>query len=175
MINNQTNIFQFQYILRTVLQILLINHHGFFLHASANNINGKANLFLGKNRAGKSTISQLIRSKYSVLADDMVIVKKENNIFKLYQSPYMEKNQNFKRGSGYYIIDRIFFLKKASFCKLEKIENKKLILLKVLSQLYTDKESKIKQVGYIFDLISRVNKFYILYFTKDGEKLKNLL
>ncbi|NCO31792.1 hypothetical protein GW891_03145, partial [bacterium] len=51
----QISIFQFQVILRHVINKLL-TRNGFILHGSASNVNGRAFLFTGSNSAGKSTI-----------------------------------------------------------------------------------------------------------------------
>lgn len=77
---------------------LLADNKGFILRSSAANFNEKAYLFLGKSGAGKFTIMKLLNGKYSALADDDVIVKKESYNYYLYQSPFLEKEWWIKKG-----------------------------------------------------------------------------
>jgi len=51
---------------------------GLYLHASSVHINGQALLFLGHSTAGKSTISQLLSKRYTIIADDTVWLSKRN-------------------------------------------------------------------------------------------------
>ncbi len=52
--------------------------NGLYLHASAVVIQGGAVLFLGHSTSGKSTMTCLLRPICSVLADDTVLVKRNN-------------------------------------------------------------------------------------------------
>lgn len=57
----------------------VLHKGGVYFHASSVSVSGKALLFLGHSTAGKSTISQLLSKRYSVIADDKVLVSKSNN------------------------------------------------------------------------------------------------
>jgi energy-coupling factor transporter ATP-binding protein EcfA2 len=55
-----------------------------FLHASSVLVSGKALLFLGHSTSGKSTISRILSEQYPVLADDVVLmIKNQSNQWKV--------------------------------------------------------------------------------------------
>lgn len=74
-------------------QLLLIHvlawHKGVLLHSAAFDCNGKAYMFAGRSGAGKSTLSRQLRSSgYEVLSDDRVAVRKMQNVFYAFGTPW---------------------------------------------------------------------------------------
>lgn len=67
---------------------ILLHQRGFLvLHGSAINLNGIAVAFLGPSGCGKSTIcTGLTKKGHSLIADDVLCVKLENNNLKIYPS-----------------------------------------------------------------------------------------
>ncbi len=171
----QISLIQFQMILREILLELLANNQGFIMHGSAVGKDNIGYIFTGRNGAGKSTAMNLINPKYSALADDTVIIKKENGRYYLYQTPFIEKNNWVKKGQKRYLINKIFFLRKAKFYKIDKIDNKNLLTQKLISQFWTKDEIKNKQFKTLMKFISQFNSFYYLYFAKNRNKLRALL
>ncbi len=169
----QISIYQFLLVVRAIVEKLL-ETRGFILHSSAANIRGKAYLFLGKSGAGKSTVITLLKKEYQSLADDSVIIKKEEGVFYLYQTPFFEKNNWFSKGSKRYFLGKVYFLRKKTFFKIEKIENKKGLLKKIIYQFWTDKEHVKKQLKVILDFVNENNRFYFLHFNKKKKQLINL-
>lgn len=165
---------QFQIILRNILQTLLFKSNGFILHAAASCINNKAYIFLGKPSSGKSTAMRLLKRKYPPLADDTIIIKQKNNNFTCYQTPAIEKEYLIKKSKNSYPIGGIFFLRKSKDFRIEKINNKNVVLQKLISQLFTEREMLKKQINYIAHFISEYDKFYFLDFAKNSQKLIEL-
>jgi hypothetical protein len=73
-----------------VMYHLKKSFEGLFLHASAINDNGYGRIFAGKSGSGKSTLARLWNEKKGceILCDDMVIIRKMNNVFKVYGTPW---------------------------------------------------------------------------------------
>lgn len=74
-------------------QLLLIHvlawHEGLLLHSAAFDCNGKAYMFAGRSGAGKSTLSRQLKSSgYEVLSDDRVAVRKMQNVFYAFGTPW---------------------------------------------------------------------------------------
>ena len=127
----QISIFQFQVILRHITNKLLTGN-GFILHGSASNINGRAFLFTGSNGAGKSTIMKLLKNKFSPLADDTVIIKKENSKYFLYQTPLIEKEWWVEKRSRGLLLRKIYFIKKEKFFEEKIIKDNSFLFKKIL-------------------------------------------
>ncbi len=164
--------FQFQLILRSALQELLMKHEGFFLHSSAAKIGYKVSLFLGETGAGKSTIIKLLKDDYPAMGDDNVIIKKEGGKYYFYQTPFMEKEWWVIKKPRKYDIEKIYFLRKAKIFKIQRIQNKDEILQMFMKQVWSrDSEDTKKQMGSIFNFVHRFHNFYFLYFAKDKRKI----
>ena len=171
----QISIFQFQVILRHIVNKLLAGK-GFILHGSASNINGRAFLFTGKNGAGKSTIMKLLKEKYPALADDTVIIKKENNRYFLYQTPFLEKEWWVKKSSQKLELGKVYFLKKERFVKEEIIKDKAFLFEKIISQFWTEDDEYVsKKSKLIYQFTRRFNKFYNFSLMKNKRKLLDFI
>lgn len=167
---------QFQTIIRRITHELLVKNQGFILHASAVRQNENAYIFLGESGAGKSTITQLLKSKFSITADDSIIIRKEKEIFYFYASSAIERNsfvpKNFKRLN----IKGVFFLKKSDQNRLQHLNNSDDILKLLAAQLYSEKEDMITQMKYVIELINSFDKFFFLHFSlKNKSQIQVLL
>lgn len=169
----QPSLFQFQLIIGNILKQLLLKYHGFLLHASANIIYGKANLFVGSPGAGKSTVMKLLNDRFSSLADDSIIIRKVNDDYYTYQTPFYEKEWWVKKGPKKYALGKIIFLIKSNDFKLERIKDKNIILQRLSKQLWKENDS-CNQMKYFLDFLSKFNNYYFLYFSKNKEKLVRL-
>lgn len=171
----QISIFQFQAILRSII-IKLLAGNGFILHGSASNIKGKAYLFTGKNGAGKSTTMKLLNPEYPALADDTVIIKKENKQYFLYQTPFIEKEWWVKKSSQKLPLEKVYFLKKETYFKEEAINDKILLFEKIIKQFWTDDDGFTnKKTKLIFQFTHSFNKFYYFFLAKNKKKLLNFI
>lgn len=171
----QISIFQFQTILRHIINKLLAGH-GFILHGSASNINGRAFLFTGKNGVGKSTIMKLLKEKYPALADDTVIIKREGSEYFLYQTPFIEKEWWMKKSSQRLELKKVYFLKKTKFFKEKIIEDKSLLFEKTIKQFWTEDDEFVnKKIKLIHQFTHNFNKFYYFSLAKNKRKLLDFI
>ena len=160
------SIAQFETIVLKVLERLLWKK-GFVLHCSAVACGDEAFIFLEKSGGGKSTLVRLLSKDFLPIADDNLIIKKEENSYFAYQMPTMkEKMKGIKKGKEIYLVKRIFFLRKAKFIKIEKIKNTHFIVKKIFRQFFTEREYLIKQSKLLFDFITNL-EFYYFYFNKN--------
>ena len=105
---------QFNFLCKTIFASFLLNHDGVILHASSIAYKGKAILFAGKEGSGKSTIVKLV-PEYPILNDDFAIIRKIENAYYLFSSPFYETNP-FPKKKKIILIDRIYLLKQSSTC-----------------------------------------------------------
>ncbi len=167
---------QFQLILRNIIQTLLAKNNGMIIHASSCLIQSKAYLFMGPSGAGKSTSSKIFSESFTVLADDMIILKKEGHNFYLYQTPFFEKNNISSKKSTRFPVGKIFFLKKASTHKIVAILNKDQVLKKLIPQLFSEFKDSSSQMKSLMSFLNYFNEFYYLHFSlKNQKKLINLI
>ena len=165
----------FSHVVANVLEKLLSKHVGFFIHASAIKYdNNKAILFLGPAGAGKSTVITLLKDKYTPLADDTVILKKEGRTFYIYQTPFVEKNSWVIKRRGRYEIKRICFLKKSLSFKFDKIVEGDYITTNLLKQLVMDKKIVKNHMKFFLEFINKFNEFYTLHFGINRENILKL-
>lgn len=172
---NHLSIIQVLYIIRNALIKILSSHQGFFLHGSAVlNHKNKALIFLGDQGAGKSTIVSLLKNKFTPLVDDVLIIRKIDEKYFLFQTPLIEKNQYLK-GKNPFLIDKIFVLKKSLYNKILPIDNQAIISL-LLLQLLTEKKILSHNTKQIFDFIKEFNNnFFQLFFNLDKNKVQDQL
>ncbi len=166
------NITEFQFIIKYVLNSLLTKNNGWFLHASVLGNKDQAYIFLGDSGSGKSTIIELLNTHFQPLADDVCIVKKVNNYFYLFQTPFFEKLQGIKKNSNKYKINKIFFLKKNRQNTIKRIEERNIILGNYTKQMITENSFLNNNMKEVLEFISG-NKFYFLYFSNNKDKLVN--
>lgn len=163
---------KFEAILRQVFsQYLLPKHQGFFLHGSVAGYNDKAYIFMGQAGSGKSTTVKLLDGLCNILSDDSLIIRKRRGKFYYYQTPFYEKEWNFRRRTKPYEVADAFFIRKAPFFKIEKADDVEYSLKRVLNQLITE-EGKIKyQFPVIAEFVNETN-FYKLYIKKNSRQFK---
>lgn len=165
---------QFQMILSHILEKLLIGS-GFLIHASAVKYRSGALLFLAKQGGGKSTIKNLLKARFEIIADDCAILKKENNEFFVYQSPYVEKNLDIsKKTAKKYPVSWIFFLNKSRNYKIVPIKNKNYIFQRLLKQLTLNQSELKRQFKHLVELVNK-NRLAFLYFAKNRQKVIKLV
>lgn len=171
-IHNPPSSSDFEFIVNTVLnKYLMPSGKSFTIHGSAVSYGNNAYLFEGRPGAGKSTTTQLLDGFCNILVDDSMIIRKVNNKFYLYQTIIHEKNYKFKKTNKPFLIDKVFFIKKAEKCSVKEIKNKNTILKKMLKQIYTYEEEFNKQFKILTEFVNET-KFYELYIKKDEKIFK---
>lgn len=172
------SLYQFQFILKTILTRKFAGKKWFIFHSSVVNLNGDAFAFTGKSGAGKSTAAKLLSStgKYKSLADDTSLIIEEKNKFYIFQTPFTEKDSSIKRGKEKYRLRKVFFLIKSKDYRVTKINNKTLILERIISGLVAfSKKDLNNQTKLALRFIDSFDQFYYLYFGLDSNKLSHLV
>lgn len=165
---------QFQLILMQVLCWLLVNK-GFIIHCSAIKIGNQALLFLGKQGAGKSTVTSLLSDTYEVLADDSGIIKVDKGKYFFYQNISKEKNETIKKTSKRYPIRAICLLKKSPTYDLVRLTNKKSLFEKLSFQVLGDLKDTKLMIAFLLVMVNNFNDYYSLLFAKNKCKLKPVI
>ncbi|OGG18169.1 hypothetical protein A3D78_04230 [Candidatus Gottesmanbacteria bacterium RIFCSPHIGHO2_02_FULL_39_14] len=163
------NLHIFLHILDFILKKLLMNH-GFILHASAASINGKANIFLAPSGGGKSTITKFLPDYIKTIGDDNIIIRKHNNEYMVFQTPFEEKNRLNKNNVGYKL-KNIYFLKKSTKTAVTKIYDKDQKYKKLLSSILAGKNDIQKIIPTVLLFLDKFDNFYKLEFRKSKKEI----
>lgn len=166
---------QFTHILSTEIHHRLVKESGFRLHSSASLIRGKAQLFIGPSRAGKSTIMTLLNPEFPALADDSIIIRKIKNQLFCYQSPLIEKNSWVKKTKNKYSLGNFYFLRKSKTCSINPINDQNKIVKKLSRQVWWVKDGNMKkQITSLTEFASLKDRFFTLSFNKNKTEVTNL-
>lgn len=118
---------------------------------------------------------KLLQKSYTPLTDDSVILKKEGDLYILYQTPAQEKEDWIERKNKGYILKGVFFLKKAQTFRIDSKKNKSITQKKLLSQFWFQSvQSSIKQIKTFFSFVQSFDEFYEVSFAKDAKKITEL-
>lgn len=161
---------QFLVIIRNTVQILLGKFGGVIMHGSAAAIEDKGVIFLGDSGAGKSTILNLVESRFQPIADDIFVLKRENGFYYIFQTPFIQKNYYPKFKTGRFLLKTIYVLKKGSNQKAERYLQQDEIFTLLSRQLFTDIENKGRQVKFLLILSVTFRNVYELSFSKENSK-----
>ncbi|MBN3040336.1 MAG: hypothetical protein JW867_04350 [Candidatus Omnitrophica bacterium] len=100
----------FNTFLRVFYSQVLVFSEGFMVHAAGLIRNNRAYLFAGPSESGKTTTAKRANG-FDILSDELVIIRRINNIFFLYSTPfsgeYTQRIKNLKAP-----LSNIFFLNK---------------------------------------------------------------
>lgn len=116
-----------------LLARLLADRKGCIIHSAGLIMDGNGLLFAGHSDAGKSTITLMMKNRATILCDDRNIIRKEADSFKLYGTWSHGDVENVSSDSA--DLKAICFLKQAQENSLVRIEDKKIILKKLLACL----------------------------------------
>lgn len=173
--NYQISISQLQIVLRYALHSLLMPNSGFFIHASSLLIGGKAYIFVGRPGAGKSTAARLLQKRYPRLSDDIIVVKKVNKKFMVYQTPILEKNKASRKSKDAVPLGKIFLLKKTKIFAIEPVRNNMQTFEKMLKQVFATRNEDISTLAKtLTNLLAVQNIIQVLSFAKDEKKMLQL-
>ncbi|MEW6608376.1 MAG: hypothetical protein AB1414_13180 [bacterium] len=155
-------------IIRRFLSYFLIEFNGFFLHAASVVVDSNRGfIFCGKCGCGKTTIANL-SDKYTVLNDDMSLIRKINNQYKVYSTPFYGNRINSYVWARIESLlfpkkDKEVYIKKYSiYSSLKEIIPNIFLLFGVLHHFQREK---------VFNLCSEIIEkvpCYELHFLKDG-------
>ena len=148
-----------------LLMYILAIKGGILVHAAGIEVNGKGFIFPGRSGAGKSTIAMhcIERGDVGLLSDDRVIIRKINNNYDVFGTPWpgeagVAQNKSLP-------LSDIFFIYHGTENRVKKITSQEAIekLLPLTSIPWYDKEVMPEIFDFCEELISRVPA-YELYF-----------
>ena len=165
-----------QFMFMVYYTLLKHNHldkskNNFLVHSCAVTRDGAGYLFVGPSRSGKSTIAKL-SSDYSVLNDDIVIIKKENGTYTVSGTPFRGDFLDDEVGSA--PLKALFLIKHGKGKNIIKNINKREFITRFVREvvysdtlLSTDREKAfLEMMNFCADVVSEV-PFYELQFLPD--------
>jgi len=154
---------QFISLLNIAIDYLLNkNSLGIYFHASAIIKDKGIVLFVGPSGIGKSTVSQLLKNKYPVFADDLLILKQEQNQLYGFQAPVVNKitNPMIKTNQGY-PIKALLLLEKNPKTQITMLKKDRRLYTKLLSQTVTYSKISKHHLSFIKKLIKNDSHVYL--------------
>ena len=139
-------------------------------HSSAISIDGKGYLIAARSGVGKSThakyLQEALGERFHYINDDKPLIKKEEDGFLVYSSPWNGKERRGEDLSA--PLCGILFLDRGEIPSCEKIQDPQTIYFRLLSQIYLpyDKGKKEKALK-IADAIFKEIPFYQIKATLD--------
>jgi len=168
-------IYQFQVIIRMVVNILLAKKKNFIFHASASLKDGKVSVFLAKSGGGKSTIVKLLDPLYKAYADDTLIISRVGSHYLAYQTPFIEKDTLIQKQSNGFPIKGIYFLKKKPNCVLKKITKPQTITKNLFQNIWFDLGYSRNNIANTAVFLDHFQNFYTLGFNKNEKEVSDIL
>lgn len=152
-----------------ILSRILVDRQGCILHSCGVKFKGKGLLFAGHSEAGKSTMARLLKDKARILCDDRMILRRHAEGFKIHGTWSHGDVPEVSADSA--PLKAILFLNKSARNYAERMEDKKIILKKLLSCLirpFVTADWWEKSLGLLENIIQEV-PCYELYFDKSGK------
>ena len=153
--------------LRVLYAWLCLDHDGLLLHASGIISKGKGYAFVGHSSSGKTTTT-LLSSDKTILSDDMVIVKKDGDRYKLYGVPFRGDMPESPRTNAVADLRCLFRLVKDSEHRLEPIAASEAVghLASCVPFVMTHPDQSLRVLEICADLVKHV-PVYALHFRRD--------
>jgi len=148
-----------------LLMYFLARKSGALIHSSGVASNGKGFIFPGRSGSGKTTLSQELSDgkRLLLLSDDRVIVRKLNNTFEVFGTPWAGEggialNKHFP-------LSGMFFISHAEHNRIEDIKPQKALemLLPVTSIPWYDPEVMDKVLHFCDDLTSSIPAYNLSF------------
>jgi len=154
--------------LRTVIAWLSIKNKAVLLHAAGVIRNGLGYVFFGPSGAGKTTTSRIAARSSDVVSDDLVIIRLENGIGRLYGVPFRGELSEAPRANQNAPIQAIFRLRQDTDHYIERISPVKAIADLVASSPFIVQELSLSNL--LIDVCSNISKsvpILTLHFRRD--------
>ena len=148
----------------------LLEHQGFFLHASAVVVESKAYLFSAPCGTGKSTHTRIWKKVFPdaiILNDDKPAVKLSNRKFFAYGTPFSGKTDLNINAS--YPIQGICFLERGLQNSIKLMDAKEIIIHLMSQTLQPSHEGRLDQMMELFQQLIKQIPIYKLTCNMDDE------
>lgn len=153
-----------------LIMYILSGKSGALIHAAGLGMAGRGYIFPGKSGAGKSTLSRLLldRNNISMLSDDRIIIRKIEDRFMAFGTPWAGDAGIAENKSV--ILDRIFFIHHAEANMIKELKPIEAVkrLMPVTSILWHDEKATQNMLAFCEDLVMNIPA-YELHFRPDRE------
>ena len=151
-----------------LLARVLADREGCYFHSSGVVMDGRGLLFVGHSDAGKSTISTMLQGKAEILCDDRMIVRKNENGFRIHGTWSHGDVPDVSAASA--PLKSIMFLEKATENRLIHVSNRKEINKRLLACLIKPFETVNwwNKTLILVERMAREVPCYVLKFDKSG-------
>lgn len=167
---------QLRMLVKNIIFTLLTHDGGLTLHSSANLINGKSHVFVGKSGAGKSTIMKILKKKFQPFADDSLFVKKVNRKYLTYQTTFSSEENWLTKGPAHAFLKNIYILKQDPHNNKTRITDKGKAIRYLFKNLWKDNYLSKQLLVNLTVFLNHFNNLYELRFNKTNhDELINLL
>jgi serine kinase of HPr protein (carbohydrate metabolism regulator) len=148
---------------------ILSQEQGLLVHAAGISMHDKGYIFPGRSGAGKSTLARLLASRdtASTLSDDRIIIRKRDNAFKAYGTPWPGEAGIAENVSDQ--LHGIFFIHHAGENRIKEVSSREALnrLLPVASIPWYDEKPMSDILKTCEDLVCTIPA-YELHFTPDS-------
>ena len=150
--------------LRVLYSLLCVQNDGFLFHAAGIVKGGNGYLFFGHAGSGKTTVSRL-SSDYTILSDDLVVVRAINGLWRVFGTPFWGDMQDRKKTNESAEIKGFFALVKDQKVHFEKLDYSKAIaeLISSVPVVYRDPTLVEELIGLCSDVAS-ITPCYRMHF-----------
>lgn len=162
---------QFSSFLMQILLRTLGKKDAFILHSSSVKIGNNANLFMAFSGGGKSTIMKFLNDRYTSLADDSVIIKKEKGKYYMYQTPAIEKEWWIKKGGKRYDLGTLYLINKSESIYEDGPIDKDQAMFRLMNQLMIVEKGSKEQAKRLMEFVKNYHDVRLLYFPKNRDKV----
>jgi len=112
----------FDNFLRILFTLILVEEKALLLNASAVSENGQGKVFFGPSGCGKTTVARLSQG-YTLMADDLVIIKPHNGRYRVYGTPFWDELNNEGPDNARAELSGLYLLKMDNENNLTAIDN----------------------------------------------------
>lgn len=147
---------------------------GAYVHAAGAVLAGAGLLFAGPSEAGKSTIVKMLKGRAQILCDDRMIIRKESGRFRIHGT--WSHGEVPDVSPDHAPFRALFFLRQSQENRLERIEDSKLILKRLLPRFVRPLETADwwARILALAEEIAAEIPCYSLHFDRSGRIIDSL-
>ena len=154
--------------LRICYSFLAVKHDGLLLHSAGIVRGGNGYIFPGVSGTGKSTIAGLATSRERVLSDELVMIRRKENNYWVYSTPFFGTNKSAENNSHAPLKAAFLPIKDSRVC-LKKARPAQALTGLLSSVLFFSREDELNErlMDISAGLVARI-PFYEMYFRRDA-------